>query len=237
MQRFLLFAFSTLAIMGLTAPLAPAAPVTYQFTGHVTSQRQDSGAPYGSASDFHGSFTFDSSWVDDLGSDPTRGFYSGFGAPYGVTLGLGGGTFRFDGSLEVTKFDGSPDGLRVQFRMAVGDPGATFTSGSTTIPVDVIVFSMEFVDSTGTAFSSDALLPLAPFSAFDSTGFDFLVGLSARNDSALYRGVLDSLAPTLTDATPQVPVPAALPLFLTGLGGMGLFARWRKRKVAAAVAR
>jgi hypothetical protein len=30
-----------------------------------------------------------------------------------------------------------------------------------------------------------------------------------------------------------VPIPAALPLFGTALAGMGAFARWRKRRVAA----
>ena len=39
---------------------------------------------------------------------------------------------------------------------------------------------------------------------------------------------------------PQTPLPAALPLFASGLGGMGLFGWWRKRKdkraAAAAVA-
>ena len=32
----------------------------------------------------------------------------------------------------------------------------------------------------------------------------------------------------------QAPLPAALPLFASGLGGMGLFAWWRKRKARAA---
>jgi hypothetical protein len=31
----------------------------------------------------------------------------------------------------------------------------------------------------------------------------------------------------------QAPLPAALPLFATGLGGIGLFAWWRNRRVRA----
>ena len=34
----------------------------------------------------------------------------------------------------------------------------------------------------------------------------------------------------------QAPLPAALPLFASGLGGMGFFARWKKRKSASAAA-
>lgn len=34
----------------------------------------------------------------------------------------------------------------------------------------------------------------------------------------------------------QAPLPAALPLFASGLGGMGLFAWWRKRKATAIAA-
>jgi len=34
----------------------------------------------------------------------------------------------------------------------------------------------------------------------------------------------------------QAPLPAALPLFASGLGGMGLFAWWRKRKAKAIAA-
>lgn len=46
-----------------------------------------------------------------------------------------------------------------------------------------------------------------------------------------YGGVLGSLA----DVS-QTPVPAALPLFATGLGALGLFGWWRKRKTRSIVA-
>jgi hypothetical protein len=41
---------------------------------------------------------------------------------------------------------------------------------------------------------------------------------------------------SLTAATSATPLPAALPLFATGLGAMGLFGWRRKRKGAAAIA-
>jgi hypothetical protein len=44
------------------------------------------------------------------------------------------------------------------------------------------------------------------------------------------------LTAQVTESVSQTPLPAALPLFVSGLGGMGLFAWWRKRK-APAIAR
>ena len=48
------------------------------------------------------------------------------------------------------------------------------------------------------------------------------------------------LTAQLTDPVPQTPLPAALPLFASGLGAMGLVGWWRKRKdkrtAAAAIA-
>lgn len=48
--------------------------------------------------------------------------------------------------------------------------------------------------------------------------------------------MLYSLTAQITDPPPQAPLPAALPLFASGLGGMGLFAVWRKRKSGAKTA-
>ena len=45
-----------------------------------------------------------------------------------------------------------------------------------------------------------------------------------------------SLMAQVTDPVSQAPLPAALPLFASGLGGMGLFAWWRKRKRVGAPA-
>ena len=44
------------------------------------------------------------------------------------------------------------------------------------------------------------------------------------------------LTARVTDPPSAAPLPAALPLFASGLGGMGLFAWWRKRKNGAASA-
>lgn len=45
-----------------------------------------------------------------------------------------------------------------------------------------------------------------------------------------------SLMAQVTDPVSQAPLPAALPLFASGLGGMGLFSWWRKRKRVGAPA-
>ena len=41
------------------------------------------------------------------------------------------------------------------------------------------------------------------------------------------------LTAQVTDPVSQAPLPAALPLFASGLGAMGLFGWWKKRKAAA----
>ena len=42
------------------------------------------------------------------------------------------------------------------------------------------------------------------------------------------------LTAQVSDPVPQTPLPAALPLFASGLGGMSLFAWWRRRRNGAA---
>ncbi len=84
--------------------------------------------------------------------------------------------------------------------------------------------------------------PLGSFSGlFTSAGFDFgtftIAGGLAAGGFTWF-----SLEEPLTEAsfTAQVgsttPIPAALPLFASGLGALGLIARRRKRKAAAAIA-
>jgi hypothetical protein len=45
-----------------------------------------------------------------------------------------------------------------------------------------------------------------------------------------------TMTASLNAQVSQAPLPAALPLFASGLGAMGLFAWWRRRKVAAITA-
>lgn len=70
----------------------------------------------------------------------------------------------------------------------------------------------------------------------DSVGFDELLVRSIVNgDTSLQAIALDNLNVQLS-APNAVPLPAALPLFATGVGALGLLGWRRKRKNAAAIA-
>lgn len=60
------------------------------------------------------------------------------------------------------------------------------------------------------------------------------LGLAGGSDLTTYSYNVDDL--TINTAETATPLPAALPLFATGLGVMGLLARRRKRKTSAALA-
>ena len=67
-----------------------------------------------------------------------------------------------------------------------------------------------------------------------------LDSLTAQANAAFESGIADTFATNNLEfaptTVPETPVPAALPLFATGLGAMGLFGWRRKRKNVAAIA-
>jgi hypothetical protein len=99
--------------------------------------------------------------------------------------------------------------------------------------------------SNGSLYSIDALTATATLIGFTGESFDGLAGgpagvlFGARSNGSLYS--IDALTATATligftgesfDGlawTPTIPIPAALPLFATGLGVLG-FVGWRRRK-------
>jgi hypothetical protein len=110
------------------------------------------------------------------------------------------------------------------------------------------------VPATGTA-SDSAIMPKV-LNAVLGTKFKVILGYSTTDQRlAVERGEAEgvypffSIDPTFPNASlysiitspgvgnspPATPVPAALPLFATGLGGLGLFG-WRRKRKAQAVA-
>src|SRR5262245_9922474 len=74
------------------------------------------------------------------------------------------------------------------------------------------------------------------FSVTDLFGIsigDFTANIGGYFFSADVQGPLGGTGNIASNGLTQTPLPAALPLFASGLGGMGLFGWWRKRKTKA----
>jgi hypothetical protein len=98
-------------------------------------------------------------------------------------------------------------------------------------------FSLSSFDYACNSFSACAFsVGTTPITANSSAGFTTVSPTGFTNITSLMftraNGfpILDNIVLTFDDVTP-VPVPAALPLLLAGVGGLGLMAR-RKRKAA-----
>ena len=107
-----------------------------------------------------------------------------------------------------------------------------YTSAAVTFSIDGESFSgtansVQFLDGNFRNATFSEAIGITPFRfALDTTGGFIFYYDNELEDAA--GTITSTLAPTTT------PVPAALPLFASGLGAMGLLARRRKRKAQAA---
>ncbi|MGB2985012.1 MAG: hypothetical protein WBE26_03940, partial [Phycisphaerae bacterium] len=183
----------TVVLMALVGT-ARASPVTFEFAGEITSVEDLTGVLGGAVSVgslFSGSYTFESTTGP---TSPGGGFYAD-----AITAVSGQvGDLDFLGPLEFNNFlliaDDVPESGSDQYlvRAAVELLG------------EITGFSMTFVDSTGTIFSSSAL-PLfpPPLELFDSSEFK----LSASSETFILIG----------EVTALVPEPATLVLLSIGV--------------------
>jgi hypothetical protein len=102
----------------------------------------------------------------------------------------------------------------------------TYTDGTNEVRLDRQTFTLP------AAFSTDTLAYII------LTNLDVNVPNSDPNAPGNFIFLLGQpfLAALSTNSPSETPVPAALPLFATGLGALGLLAKRRKRKAAAAIA-
>jgi hypothetical protein len=184
-------ALSVCCLASLLAFLNPAkaAPVTFEFSGHVTQVPLDEiFGDINSGDTMQGSVSFDTSATDLIPADPTTGSYN-FSAPFGMTVTIGSHDFAANGFLNVGILNSFVD----QFTVL-----ATSTSGDLTL-------ELFLQDNNGTAFNSDQL-PSA-LSLSDFTQKDFHIDAVSSLGEAQVDGQLDGPQP---ETIPEPPVSALL---------------------------
>ena len=186
---------------------ATAMPITFAFSGFLTDDPLlDPDDPFGgtiaAGTTFSGDFTFDSTALDGI-ADPQTANYTSLGAPFGLSVLIGGNLFTATDAL----FIGVANDLAGRDQYLVTGIGG-----------DLTVFLM-LEDLTATVFASDALpLTAPPLGAFAIRSF-FLDDPDVGGNQVQIQGEIDSLTCASCDAA-VVPEPGTLALFGTGLAAL-----------------
>jgi hypothetical protein len=193
------FAAGLVLVLLLHAGGLGAVPTTFSFTGSVTDD------PFGLSTfgaPISGNYTFDSASVDAIPA-PDTGSYTSLGPGFGFNANVDGTPYSVSGSLNVSVLNAFIDQYLV-----------TATDGTLTLEIF-------FEDSTGTAFSSDALpLTPPPVSSFDTRQFRLFA------PDAEFLGTVDTLVCTAGcdgGANGRAPEPGMLWLLGVGLAVLGLY--------------
>jgi hypothetical protein len=166
----------------------------------------------------------------------------------GNTFIFPGETISGSGSLTATYVSGS-EYLVTSITGAASGSGGVYNSVSYPSVSDDLIGPL----ATGTFYNNDNKLffPMAPqfvdsnglgiYGNTDGTNFNLFYGSCGDNivsyclvTGGNHPGSLASLSLEVTEVTPT-PLPAALPLFASGLGALGLLG-WRRKRKAAALA-
>jgi hypothetical protein len=236
-------------------PAAQAAPLTFSFNGIVTSVNATVtpamhpvpgsflGHPFVAGETFHGTFTVDST-APDINSSATDGTYLGtsfvvhFANGYSTSSHQPGiGILNDFGVNSIDQFSIQPFGSTVVGSVPIvlthsvtGDTGSTLLAGP----------SITLRDDTGSAFNSTQLFTTAlSLSNFPTQNSFTMTLLSNDFENRVPGGTTPNVSIsgrlTLAPEPLPTPIPAALPLFATGLSAMGLLA-WRRKREARAAA-
>ena len=206
-----------LVCAGAVAPCV-AAPITFDFTGSVTSATFIPTDPFGGTigvgTAFSGSYTFESTTADG-NAFASDGSYTGMGLPYLFTLNIGSFTFSTSDILNINVSDGAADGYSV-----LACAGGPFCFGSSA--------QLFLQDTDGTVFSSDAL-PVAapPLSAFEVATLTF--SGFANDNFALINGQLETLVCSAGCSPVNEPVSEPATLLLVGSALTAIRFRFRRR--------
>jgi len=217
-MRNALVIFLSTAGLFVLPNLAPAASVTQNVADFIS----DPGMPTNPTPVSSSLFSIQTASVDGFYRSPFENFTGGYGPGYGssYTSIQQGGSAVYNFAEPKTMLSllwGSPDGAnQIAFYSGPGGTGTNlFTLTGQDLTIQTYGHDQVQIDLGNNAFSSVVLT-----SATNSFEFANLQASDSQGSASVA----------------AAPLPAALPLFAGGLGGMGLFAWWRKRKVKSVAA-
>ena len=214
--RHLLSIAGLLALTGVAAAPAMAAPVIFNFTGAVSDVHASLFPTFNTSQTLTGSYTFNDA-TPDSNPSPGIGRYNGTIQALTVTLGSYTATLGNSGSnfIEIRNQVSSD---RYEVRAPLTGP---IVNGFSPLR-----FRIELIDPSATVFNNTNLPTTAPsLSSFAASRFRII--FEDGNGNARVRGALTSLT--------VVPLPTAVVLFgagLVALAGLGA-GSWRQRKTSS----
>lgn len=208
----------SILVSALSSVPAAAAPVTFQFSGHLEEiAALDPSSPFPDpvvfGTPFTGSYTFDGLATDGVPADPNTGSYASAGPPYAFNLSLAGLGFAF-GAVDIGIANDYPGPLDQYLVTYAENPSGANITG--------VLLEITLQDFSGTAFSSDAL-PLVPPTLTDFVVRRFFFTDTIDGNQVEVAGVIDALA------VAAVPEPSSLPLALVAMLTLATLARPRRR--------
>ena len=209
----------TLALASLSFATAQAASISYEFAGTSFS---------GPAVPITGTFTIDNS-VGALGAVESFSF--------SADNFLGSGTTAtgqaFHGNLGLLN-DYDLGAITDRFAFYLGNSqGSTFSGAFDGAEFSLVQFTLDSLNLAGLSSSDPSDLPnsFVPEDFFPP--LDSNVPGTSDDVFIEFGSNVEHLQITSVSQLATVPLPPALPLFLSGLGGLG-FLGWRRKRAAAA---